>query len=178
MSLFFITGNQSKYEEIRSLIPDVEQVDLKLEEIQELDPKQVIAHKLQQALTQHPGPLMVEDTSLVVDGWHGLPGPLIKWFLQALTLPGLWQLAHQSGQTMATARTCLGYADAAGQLSFFEGEVKGQLVEPRGERGFGWDALFQPAGFAKTFAEMTLVEKNQVSMRQIAARKLKTFLAS
>ncbi|HEX7017880.1 MAG TPA: non-canonical purine NTP pyrophosphatase [Patescibacteria group bacterium] len=176
MPLTFITGNQGKFEEVKSLIPDVQQIDLELDEIQELDPQQVIAHKLTQALAHQPGPLIVEDTSLVVDDWNGLPGPLIKWFLKSVGNQGLWQMASGSGHTAATAKTCIGYADAQGNITFFEGEVKGRLAEPRGDRGFGWDNLFQPDGSDKTFAEMSLEEKNQFSMRQIAVLQLKTFL--
>lgn len=178
MSLHFITGNSGKFKEVQALIPAVEQIDLALEEIQELDSHKVIAHKLAQALQQQAGPLMVEDTSLVIDNWQGLPGPFIKWFLQALGPEGIWQLAQAAQATDATAKTSIGYANADGQITFFDGEVKGQLVAPRGNRGFGWDSLFQPVGSTKTFAEMTLEEKNQFSMRQQAVRKLAAFLQS
>lgn len=176
--LKFITGNPGKFKEIQSLIPDIEQLDLNLDEIQALDPQQVIAHKLQQALSQQAGPFLVEDTSLVLDRWQGLPGPLIKWFLKALGNDGFWQLAQAQPDTTATATTCLGYADAEGKLSFFEGTIKGKLVAPRGDRGFGWDSLFQPAGSDRTFAEMSLEEKHQFSMRKLAVVKLQAFLSS
>lgn len=178
MPLSVVTGNQNKFQEIQSLISEVQQIDLELDEIQELDSHKVIAHKLQQALIQHAGPLIVEDTSLIIDSWNGLPGPLIKWFLKSLGVAGVWQLAQAANQTAATAKTCVGYADEAGTISFFEGEIKGQLVKPRGDRGFGWDMIFQPKGSTKTFAEMSLEEKNQFSMRKIAIQKLKDFLLS
>jgi len=54
-----------------------------------------------------------------------------------------------------------------------EGEI---LVEPRGDFHFGWDAWFQPRGSKKTFAEMTPEEKDQVSHRGDAYRKLSAHL--
>ena len=53
------------------------------------------------------------------------------------------------------------------------GEVKGSLtLEPRGENGFGYDPIFMPEGFSITTAEMELSEKNKISHRGIAFRKL------
>jgi len=51
------------------------------------------------------------------------------------------------------------------------------ILEPRGERHFGWDAWFQPSGSAKTFAEMTSAEKDEVSHRGRAYRQLASHLA-
>jgi XTP/dITP diphosphohydrolase len=60
----------------------------------------------------------------------------------------------------------------------FEGIVKGKITEEkRGTDGFGYDPIFIPDGFDKTFAEMTLSEKNQVSHRAIALNKMAEFLS-
>lgn len=59
----------------------------------------------------------------------------------------------------------------------FEGVVKGKITtEQKGNDGFGYDPIFVPEGFDKTFAEMTLQEKNEISHRAIAVRKLAEFL--
>ena len=60
-----------------------------------------------------------------------------------------------------------------GDKKEFEGIVKGTIIkEKKGGRGFGYDPIFLPAGYKKTFAEMTLEEKNTISHRAIAVRKL------
>ena len=59
---------------------------------------------------------------------------------------------------------------------YFEGIVKGKIVEPRGESDFGWDPIFVPEGFGKTFAEMGVEEKNKISHRKIALEKLRKFV--
>ncbi|MEH6304884.1 non-canonical purine NTP diphosphatase [Olivibacter sp. CPCC 100613] len=59
----------------------------------------------------------------------------------------------------------------------FEGLVKGTIVSERsGAGGFGYDPIFIPDGYAKTFAEMSSQEKNQISHRAVAIQKLVTFL--
>jgi XTP/dITP diphosphohydrolase len=59
----------------------------------------------------------------------------------------------------------------------FEGIVKGQIItEERGSAGFGYDPIFVPEGYNKTFAEMSLEEKNILSHRSIAVKKLCEYL--
>lgn len=63
------------------------------------------------------------------------------------------------------------------QQYFFEGTIEGRIVhERRGEGGFGYDPIFIPEGYDKTFAEMTAAEKNKISHRAIAVEKLAVFL--
>jgi len=80
------------------------------------------------------------------------------------------------GNNKAEAKTIIGYSTGAGEVHFFEGVVEGEMVEPRGVLGWGWDPIFKPLGYTKTFAEMTPEEKTQVSMRKFAADKFKAFL--
>ena len=64
-----------------------------------------------------------------------------------------------------------------GKVSYFHGEVKGQISkEKAGNKGFGYDPIFIPDGFNKTFSELTLDEKNEFSNRAIAVNKLVNFL--
>jgi len=64
-----------------------------------------------------------------------------------------------------------------GQYFTFEGEVSGEIVEsPRGEQGFGYDPVFQPLSCDRTFAEMTMTEKNQLAHRARAMQKFKKFI--
>jgi XTP/dITP diphosphohydrolase len=66
---------------------------------------------------------------------------------------------------------------AEGAYHSFEGEIKGAIVEaPRGSQGFGYDPIFQPEKESRTFAEMTLVEKNKIAHRARALEKFINFL--
>lgn len=64
-----------------------------------------------------------------------------------------------------------------GKINYFEGIIKGSLLtEKHGRQGFGYDPIFVPEGYSKTFAEMPIEEKNRISHRAIAVRKLAAFL--
>lgn len=176
--LKFITGNDNKFAEVKAVLDDhpVEQLKIDLPEIQDLDPQKIIRAKLQEALKYHEGEFIVEDTSLYLNCLNGLPGPLIKWFLESIGPQGLADLAHKMGNTEAQAKTIIGYSRSPEEIHFFEGILLGQIVYPRGTNTFGWNSIFQPTGHELTFAEMTINQKNAMSMRKLAAEKLKEIL--
>lgn len=176
--IYCITGNKNKFEEVKAILLEVERLDLDLLEIQEIDAREIIKAKLQEAFNHTQGEFIVEDTSLYLDCLNGLPGPLIKWFLKTIGNDGLVNLAEKFDNDRAEAKTIIGYAKNNEEIFFFEGIISGRIIRPRGESGFGWDSIFLPDGHDKTFAEMLLAEKNQVSMRRIALNKLKEFLDS
>lgn len=177
MKLYFITGNKGKLEEIQKLIPQVEQLDIDLPEIQSLDAQEVLREKLLEAQKHCKDAFFVEDTSFTLDGMNGLPGTLSKWFLKSIGNEGVVKLSKIFG-TSAQAKSIIGYSDMEGKISFFEGVVHGNIVKLAGavSKGFGWDPIFKPVGFDKTFGEMDQDEKNRVSMRRIAVEKLKEVL--
>ena len=176
MALYFITGNKNKFSEVKAIIPNVEQLDIDLPEIQDIDAKKIIRAKLLEALNYKQAEFIVEDTSLYLECLNGLPGPLIKWFMKTIGNGGLFNIAEKLGNNKAEAKTIIGYAKNPKEIYYFEGSVKGKIVSPRGKSGFGWDPIFQPEGFSKSFAELTPEEKNKISMRRIALSKLKEFL--
>jgi inosine triphosphate pyrophosphatase len=174
--IYFITGNKNKLEEVRLVLPNVEQLDIDLPEIQEIDAKEIIKNKLLEALNHAKGEFIVEDTSLYLDCLKGLPGPLIKWFLKTVGNNGLAEIAEKLGDDKAEAKTIIGYAKNHEEIFFFEGAIKGRIIKPKGESNFGWDPIFLPDGYEKTFAEMSREEKNKISMRRNALNKLSEFL--
>ncbi len=174
--MYFITGNKGKFEEVKAMLPFMEQLDLDLPEIQELDAHAIIRAKLHAAFEHKTGEFIVEDTSLYLDCLHSLPGTLIKWFLKAMGPEGLARLAVVLGDKKAQAKVIIGYAKSPEEVVFFEGVIHGTIVLPRGLSGFGWDTIFQPEGYEKTFGEMSRTEKNAISMRRISLMKLKEYL--
>ncbi|MFT4307757.1 MAG: non-canonical purine NTP pyrophosphatase [Candidatus Woesearchaeota archaeon] len=170
----FVTSNPNKLRELRIHIPDIEPLELDLPEIQSLDPHTIIRAKLESARSYTDEDLIVEDTSLMMDCLGRLPGPLIKHFLEELGVEGIAHLiTRYSEDTHATARTIIGYASGE-KMEFFEGTVRGKIVEPRGE-GFGWDPIFEPEGYDQTYAELG-EEKHTMSPRTKAVEKLVSFL--
>lgn len=178
MPIAFVTGNASKFQEITAVIPGIVQLNLDLDEIQGLDPKIIIEHKLSQAATQHDGDIIVEDTSLEFNCLGRLPGPLIKWFEQSLSNTELADLVSRFPDHTAIASCTIGYRPQGGSPVFFTGSVTGTIVPPRGiVSPFGWNNIFQPLGSALTYAEMTIAAKNTTSMRGQAATQLQQFLS-
>lgn len=167
MKLIFVTGNKGKFTEAKQIIDNLEQVDIDLAEIQSLDSKEIILHKLEEAEKKVDGSLIVEDSSLSFECLSGLPGPLIKLFIKTIGNEGLVKMVKSLGNSKAVASVVIGYR-CGDVTEFFEGVIEGVITEPRGDNGFGWDAIFQPINKDKTFAEMTFEEKNEISMRKIA----------
>ncbi|RZK82125.1 MAG: RdgB/HAM1 family non-canonical purine NTP pyrophosphatase [Pedobacter sp.] len=87
-------------------------------------------------------------------------------------------LQKMAGQTNRNARFRTVIAlHQAGQNHFFEGVIEGVLTEtPVGDQGFGYDPIFKPNGYEKTFAQMSTAEKNTISHRALAMKKLIAFL--
>jgi non-canonical purine NTP pyrophosphatase (RdgB/HAM1 family) len=168
--MYFVTSNRNKFEEARSVLTDIEQLNIDLKEIQNIDSKEVVRQKLLQALEHVDEEVIVEDTSLFLECLSGLPGPFVKWFSNDL----LVEISEKLGESNAEAKTIIGYAKNKEEMYFFEGIIKGMIVKPKGELNFGWDPIFMPEGYNLTFAEMK--EKNEVSMRRIALNQLKDFL--
>jgi len=179
MALLFATGNPHKVEQVAaSLDRPVIQTTIDLPEIQAVDVRDVIEEKTRAAFGMVKQPVLVEDTSLAFHAWNGLPGALIKWFLDGVGNEGLCKMLSTYEDRRATAETCIGCFDGRAFI-VFTGSVEGQItMHPRGERGFGWDPIFQPSGSEKTFAEMSAEEAAPFNMRKLAALQLKTYLNS
>lgn len=177
MTLYFITGNENKFREVKAVLPDIERLDIDLPEIQHSDAHTILETKLEEAAKRYEGEFMVEDTSLYFDCLNGLPGPLIKWFLKHLGAQGLYDLCGNYGNYAAEARTVIGYS-SKGNTRFFEGSTRGVIVAPEPGSTFGWDPIFRPEGYDVPYARLSVDEKNRISHRGKAARQLKEFLES
>ncbi|MFP4116370.1 MAG: non-canonical purine NTP pyrophosphatase [Candidatus Aenigmatarchaeota archaeon] len=172
--MLFLTSNEGKFREVESIVDaDLKRKSIELEEIQAIEVEDVIEHKLEEAYDRLKEPVIVEDTGLFFEDWGRLPGALTKFFMKAL---GNEKLCSMLGENRkAAAETYVGYKDG-GVEKIFKGVIKGKIADrPRGE-GFGWDPIFQPEGYGKTFGEMSQEEKNQISMRKKAFENLDEWL--
>ena len=175
--LTFITSHAKKAEEL-ALHLDFPVVHHKLDlpEIQSLDPVEVAAAKAKEAHRLLDRPVLVEDYSITFEALGRLPGPLIKWFLQEMQAEGICRLLDNYQTRRATARTCFALCDKEG-VHIFEGAIKGIITTaPRGDRGFGMDAIFIPDGATQTWGEMDIEDQITYSLRRIGLKKLETYL--
>jgi len=179
--IVFVTGNAKKLEEFVAILGSKfprqitsEKVDLP-EYQGEID--DICRNKCQAAANLVKGPVIIEDTCLCFNSLKGLPGPYIKWFLEKLGPEGLHKMLDgwedKSAEAVCTFAYCSGEVDA--DVLLFQGRTQGTIVNPRGPRDFGWDPCFQPLNYDKTYAELPKEEKNKISHRSKALKKLKDY---
>ena len=149
MQPIFISGNQNKINYLSKTLGftlDHQKIDL--DEIQSPDPKIVIEHKVRQAYELIKQPVLVEDTSLSFNALDGLPGPFVKFFVEAENgLENMCRMLDGFDDRSAYGSVIYGYFDGD-NLRFFEGRLDGEITQnPRGESGYGWDRIFMPKGY-------------------------------
>ncbi|MBU4502313.1 MAG: RdgB/HAM1 family non-canonical purine NTP pyrophosphatase [Nanoarchaeota archaeon] len=173
----FITGNEHKLREaIEILGVNIQQKSIDLPEIQSVELKPVIEAKLKGAYEILQKPVIVEDVGFFSESLNGLPGALIKWFIETLGRDGIVKILEPFDNKKVTVVCAVGYTEDGETIHVFEGKVNGIVVPKRGESGFGFDPIFEPEGHSKTFAEMSAEEKNAISHRGRAFEKFKEFL--
>ena len=171
------TTNKDKLSEINQILGTNHKLSkIDVPEIQSLDIDKVITEKAKAAYEKVKKPILVEDISLEIQSLNGLPGPFVKFFLQPWGTEGTVKLVgNKSTKTKVTAALAL-YNGST--LKIFKGIVWGTLSKKnRGEAGFGFDKVFIPKGYSKTYAEMEPSLKNKISHRAKALMKLKAFLS-
>ncbi|MBL8030012.1 MAG: hypothetical protein JNN11_02065 [Candidatus Doudnabacteria bacterium] len=177
--LKFITGNKNKFKEVSvGLAPlRIEQLNIDLLEIQELDRKKIIEHKIKEAFKHHKGEFLVEDASFYLQAFnYKFPGPFVKWFQQAVTNNDIVALVNKTQKLGVKYVVVIGYAKSPSQIKFFEGVVEGSIVKKKGKGGFGFDPIVIPKGSKKTLAQMKEVGDYSLSARGKALVKLKKYL--
>ena len=170
----FATTNANKLREFNEILGwDLEQHEIDLLEPQGLDVVSIVETKAADAYARIGKPVLVEDTGLELLAWNGLPGALIKWFMETVGREGFLKLLVSEKDRRAVARTAVGFADSTGP-HVVVGERHGSIASRvRGEHGFGWDSIFIPDASDETYAEMGAVKKNLDSQRTRALRALK-----
>ncbi|MDP2908019.1 MAG: RdgB/HAM1 family non-canonical purine NTP pyrophosphatase [Nanoarchaeota archaeon] len=176
-NIIFITGNENKLREAKQILGvEIVSKNLDIKEIQDVDLEEVIKDKLMHAYKLIKKPVMVEDTGLFLNALNGFPGALIKQLLGRVGREGIVKLLEGFDDKNVVAKCAVGFTKDGKDLKVFIGEAEGLIVNPRGESGFGWDPIFQPKGYNKTFAEMSGEEKNSISHRCKALKKFKEYL--
>ncbi len=176
MSITFITGNQGKADYLaKSLHFPVGHHKLDLDELQSLDLKQIVEHKVRQAHDALHVPVLVEDVSLEFKAFGRLPGTFIKFFLQEMSPETICSLLEGKSRD-AVGRCMFGCYDGT-ILETFQGELQGTIaLKPAGENGFGWDSIFVPEGYTITRAQLDDEQYRKVYMQIRPLAALKEFL--
>lgn len=145
----FITGNQNKADYLaRTLGVPLEHQKVDLDEIQSLNSLEIVEHKVRQAYDLVGRPVLVEDVSLVFNALGSLPGPFIKFFIEADDgAERLCRMLDGFDDRSAYGSVTYGYFDGE-NARFFTGRLNGTIAHsPRGSGGYGWDVIFEPEGY-------------------------------
>lgn len=188
MKLIFATHNHNKAREIQAIMPEGIEL-LTLDEIQcnEEIPETAATlegnAKLKAAYIaqQFDMECFADDTGLEVTALHGEPGVHSARYAGQSRDPEanmhlLLEKLASKGDRSAQFKTVIAlYWNK--EYHYFEGIVKGKILqEKKGNNGFGYDPIFEPENCGKSFAEMTLEEKNKYSHRSRALDKMIAFL--
>lgn len=175
----FATGNRHKFQEAERILSTyglrIEMVRSKMLEVQDDDIERIAASSVKDVKTRVLGPVIVEDAGLFVNRLKSFPGPYSSYVYKTLGCEGVLKLLEGVEDRGAEFRSAVAYIDDAVEpdVKIFLGVVKGSISsEMRGRHGFGFDPIFIPEGFNRTFAEMDTEEKSRCSHR---AKSLRLF---
>ena len=183
----FVTGNKNKLREVQKLLfsyhllslDDLNFTDEILETEDTIEGNALL--KADHIYKKFEINCFSDDTGLFIDSLDGQPGVKSARFAGdssnsedniRLVLEKL--IGEENRDAIFRTVICL---IINGEINYFHGEVNGVITkEKTGDKGFGYDPIFIPEGFNKTFSEFTLEEKNKLSHRAIAVSKLVKFL--
>lgn len=174
-----VTSNEGKFRELQAEAKrfgiELEWINLPKFEIQSEDLGEIVRVSAQLAYSIIKEPLIAEDTGLFIEALKGFPGPYTSYARKTIGLEGVLKLMEGVKDRRARFVTYLAYVDSE-VTRVFRGEVEGEIAEEiRGDKGFGFDPIFVPKGETKTFAEMTVEEKNRYSHRAKAFAEFAKF---
>ncbi len=188
MTIIFATNNQHKVDEIRSALPNNFSIITLKEAGIDIDipePHDTLqdnaAEKARTIYNLTKTNCFSEDTGLEVYSLNNEPGVHSARYSGReksfdKNIEKLLLKLQNSSERKARFRTVICLMFNAKEY-FFEGICEGEIIEERrGNKGFGYDPVFIPTGSGKTFAEMSIEEKNQFNHRKKATDKLVTFL--
>jgi XTP/dITP diphosphohydrolase len=190
MKLVFATNNLNKLKEVQEILSDsIEVLSLKeigcFEDVEETEATLEGNAKLKaNHITEKYGyDCFADDTGLEVDVLNGEPGVYSARYggehgNSEKNMSKLLNELDDKTDRKAQFRTAI-VLNLDHQQYVFEGICKGEILrEKSGNGGFGYDPIFKPSGFSTSFAEMNSEEKNKISHRGIAIKKLVQFLNS
>ena len=188
--IIFFSNNKNKFVEIAQLFRDIPIKILSLNNFDKIKTpnengitfKENAKIKSNFGLQIFKKPCFADDSGICIEAMNNNPGINSKKFLEqnsgALgTFNLIFSLVNKTKKNKAFFQTSICLSLKAKKHVFFNGIVKGTITQSiKGSGGFGYDPIFVPLGYKKTFAEMTVEEKNLVSHRSIAIIKLKKYL--
>jgi XTP/dITP diphosphohydrolase len=184
--LYFVTSNRHKFDEIQkqmkseNLKYELKQLNIEIIEIQADSLKEVALFKLKSIKEKINGSYFIEDAGFFIDiPLNGFPGVYSSDIMNKIGNEGILKLIDDFDKTKAHFISVIAlYFQPLDEILFFEGITYGKVSKTiRGFGGFGFDPIFIPNIMPnKTFAELSIEEKNKISHRGKALKKFISFL--
>jgi len=180
MKITFATGNQHKADKTAQLLGrDIDHEKVDLDELQTTDLAELAEHKVRQAYDKLQRPVIVDDYGLGFESLNGLPGPFIKFFIEASDgLERLCRMIDNLDDSRRAYTTCvIAFYDGT-TLKVFEKTMLGTIADhPVGSNGIHTDQIFKPDGYdGRTRAELNDDEYDEVYRKVRPLDELKRFL--
>ena len=158
---------------------ELEQRSEEIEEIQADTLEDVVRDCMRQLRAKGLQNYIIDDSGLFIDALGGFPGVYSAYVLKTLGCPGIIKLLAGVEDRGARFRCCIGCNVAGMGEIVVSAESTGSIIEKeRGRGGFGFDPIFVPSGYDKTFSELPLEEKNRISHRGKAINSLSERLSA
>lgn len=189
MKLVFATNNKNKLEEVQAVIGP----HIQLKTLEEIGCHEDIpetgdtfqdnaAQKSQYLLDHYSMDGFADDSGLEVYALDGEPGVISARYSGSRDMDQNMALLLKNLEGQTDRRACFRTVISLrlhGEHHLFEGRVEGRILQERvGIKGFGYDPLFVPDGYDRTFAEMEMKEKTAISHRTRAVKLMAEFLSS
>jgi len=180
--VWFLTSNKGKFREAAGVAAAS---GLKLRmlaapkiEIQSDSLSEIASYAAEEAANRLGIPVVAEDAGLFIDQLNGFPGPYSSDVFKRLGNEGILKLMEHLSHRNAKFSSVAAFCVPRSRPRCFIGSVAGRIhSRPRGTGGFGFDPIFIPSkGDGRTFAQMTLKEKNRLSHRAASFTKLSKWL--
>lgn len=180
--VWFLTSNKGKFREAQAA---AKASGLRLQmliaskiEIQSETLEEIASYAAEEAANRLGLPVVAEDAGLFIDKLNGFPGPYSSDVFKRLGNKGVLKLMETVSRRSARFSSVAAFCAPKSRARCFAGTVVGHIgLRPRGAGGFGFDPIFIPSkGDGRTFAQMTVKEKNRLSHRAVAFRKLSKWL--
>lgn len=171
-----VTGNVHKFVEARLVLSEFGlspvMLNMDIVEIQADSVADVAKASVEDAVKKCCLPVIVEDAGLFVNALKGFPGPYSSYVFQTVGINGILKLMENIKERVAFFESVIAFSSPNRKTKLLHGKTEGLIAEKaKGRSGFGFDPIFSPDGCkGKTFAEMLIGEKNELSHRAKALR--------
>ena len=174
MCLFFVTSNEHKFREVSRIFGDrgidVCWYKLKYPELQDSNLENIAIESAKIVYNKLKKPLFLEDTGLFIKSLNGFPGPYSAFVFDTIGTRGIIKLMQGIEDRTAYFETVVAYISNEVNIYTFVGKRYGKIALNERGTSWGYDPIFIPDGYDKTYAELG-DEKNRISHRMIAMRK-------